>query len=91
MRLEVRVSPGARRNAIVGFMSDGTLKVTVTAPPEDGRANAAVVALLAGALGVPAGAVSLVRGAGGRRKAVEVAGIGGDEARRRLTAASGGA
>jgi uncharacterized protein len=58
----------------------------VSAPPQDGRANAAVVELLADVLGVPARTISVVSGHGARDKLVEVAGIAPDEIDRRLEA-----
>ncbi len=86
-RLAVRVHPGARRPGLAGWMDDGTLKVAVAAPPEGGRANAAVVALLAAALGVPRRQVSVARGASSRGKTIEIDGLDGAEVRRRLDAA----
>lgn len=79
---EVVVTPRARhsRVALVG----GTVKVWVTAPPADGEANEAVVEVLAKALGVRRGAVSLVSGAGSRRKRVSVEGLAEDEVLGRL-------
>jgi uncharacterized protein len=62
-------------------------KVRVAAPPERGRANEAVVALLAATLGVPAHTISVVSGHGGRDKLVELTGIAPEETERRLTAA----
>ena len=59
----------------------------MSAPPEGGRANAAVVALLADTLGVPARTISVVSGHGARDKLVELAGIAPDETERRLEAA----
>jgi uncharacterized protein (TIGR00251 family) len=77
LRLRLKVQPKARRNAILG-PADGpdgpALKVAVGAPPEDGKANAAVVALLAEALDVAKAAVSVVIGATDRRKLVEIRG-----------------
>lgn len=61
-------------------------KVRVSAPPEEGRANAAVVQLLADALGVPARTISMVSGHGARDKLVELAGIAPDEIEHRLEA-----
>jgi uncharacterized protein len=84
-RLALRVSPGARSSAVVG-RHGAAWKVRVSAPPEDGRANAAVVQLLADALGVPARTISVVSGHGARDKLVEVAGIAPDEIDRRLDA-----
>jgi uncharacterized protein len=84
-RLALRVSPGARTSAVVGRHGEAW-KVRVAAPPEDGRANAAVVALLAETLGVPARTISVVSGHGARDKLVELAGIAPDEIDRRLEA-----
>jgi hypothetical protein len=50
--LNVRVHPGARRNAITGT-HDGALKISLTTPPTDGRANAALIAFLADHLNIP--------------------------------------
>jgi uncharacterized protein YggU (UPF0235/DUF167 family) len=80
----VRVQPGARTRGLAGWLADGTLKVKVVEPPEDGRANRAVTELLAAVLGVSRGAVTVVRGASARRKSIEVTGLTAGEARRRL-------
>ena len=69
----VRVTPRAAREE-VGPVVDGLLRIKVTAPPVEGEANEAVVALLAGALGVPKRSVQIIAGAGGRRKTVRVIG-----------------
>ena len=72
------MSPRASRNAVQGLASeaDGTrvIKVAVTAVPEGGKANAAVIKLLAKAWGVPRSAVDVVVGATERRKVLHVAG-----------------
>jgi len=73
-RLRVRVSPGARRTEIAGRHGDGW-KVRVAAPPEDGRANEAVLRLLAAQLGLPRRAVTIVSGHTAREKVVELDGI----------------
>jgi uncharacterized protein (TIGR00251 family) len=86
-RLRLRVSPGAGRSAIVGRHGDGW-KVRVTAPPEQGRANEAVLRLLATKLAVPREAVSLVSGHSGRDKIVELTGLGPALIERRLASAS---
>ncbi|HKA86077.1 MAG TPA: DUF167 family protein [Haliangiales bacterium] len=70
---EVQVVPRSSRDR-VGPVVGERLKLAVTAPPVDGEANAAVVALLARALGVPRAQVAIVRGDTGRRKTVRVAG-----------------
>jgi hypothetical protein len=78
----IRVTPRASANAI-GGEREGALLVRVTAPPIEGKANDAVVAVLARALGVPRGAVRLERGAAARTKVVSVP-LGAEAALRRL-------
>jgi uncharacterized protein (TIGR00251 family) len=68
VRVAVRVTPRASRDAIEGFDEAGALRVRVTAPPADGAANAAVAKVLARALAVPGREVVLVGGAGSRQK-----------------------
>lgn len=78
LTLALRVQPGAGRDQVVGLVADATgavaLKLKIAAPPEDGRANAAVLALLAKALGLPKSALSLVKGERDRGKVVAIAG-----------------
>ena len=64
--LVVRVTPRARRAGVM--LEDGVWKIAVSAPPEAGRANAAVAAALAHALGVAKGRLVLVQGAAARDK-----------------------
>jgi uncharacterized protein (TIGR00251 family) len=71
--LPVRVQPRARRDEVVGWQG-ATLRVRVTAPPAEGRANHAVIALLAETLGLPRSSIGLVSGAAGRDKLVRIAG-----------------
>ncbi len=85
-RVSLRVTPGARQSAIVARHGSGW-KASVVAPPERGRANADVVELVAGAVGVPRRLVTLVKGAGARDKVIEIDGITTEEADRRLDAA----
>ena len=70
----VRVQPRASRDA-VGGESQGALKVRLTAPPVDDKANKALRRLLAGRLNVPLGAVTILSGARGRTKRVAVSGV----------------
>ncbi len=81
VRFSVRVQPRASRNEIVGLHGDA-LKVRLSAPPVDGAANAALVELLADALGVPRRAVRIVAGETSRGKVVEVDGVHVDNIRR---------
>ena len=85
-RLAVRVQPGAKRNALLGRLPGGGWKVAVSAPPEDGRANEAVVELLSELLGVRRRQLVVARGASSRSKWIELTGLDGTEAERRLAA-----
>ena len=82
-RLRLRVAPGAARTEVAGRHGDGW-KVRVTAPPERGRANDAVVDLLADRLHIPRTSVSVVSGHASREKVVELRGLDADEAARLL-------
>ena len=70
----VRVQPRASRDAIAGEYQ-GALKVRLTAPPVDDKANAALCRLLAGRLKVPLSAVRILSGQRSRSKRVEVCGV----------------
>ena len=80
--LEVRVQPRAKKNEVT--VRDGKLLVRVTAAPAEGKANAAVCALLAKSLGVPKRAVRVERGAASRDKVVSIEGMGEREVKRCL-------
>lgn len=82
-RLRIRVSPGARKTELVGRQGEAW-KVRVAAPPERGRANDAVLKLLAEHLRIPAAELTLVSGRSGRDKVVELHGLGAEEAAQRL-------
>jgi hypothetical protein len=71
---DVLVQPRASR-AKVGPLHDGRLKVSVTSPPVDGEANAAVIELLAKTLKVTKRAISVTSGETSRRKTIRVAGV----------------
>lgn len=81
--LKIKVVPGARRTEVVGRYDDG-VKMRVSAPPEDGKANRAVVELLARQLGVKDAAVRIVRGHASPQKVVEIDGLTPDEVWTRL-------
>jgi len=72
--VRVRVQPRAKRSEIAGVRA-GALVVRVAAPPVDGKANAALCALLAETAGVPRSRVTVLRGAGARDKVVRVEGV----------------
>jgi uncharacterized protein (TIGR00251 family) len=79
----VKAVAGAKRNAVVGIHGDA-LKAVVSAPRDKGRANEALIEVLAEALGVPRKAVSLVKGATSTDKRFHVAGMDAESLRRRL-------
>ena len=93
IRLTVKVTVRAKRSEIVGPVAEaggGTaLAVRLVAPPVDGAANAALVALLAAALGVPKSAVAIPAGEKSRRKTVRVTGITAGVASARLESKAG--
>lgn len=70
----VKVHPRAKQNAITGEVGDA-LKLSLTAPPVDGRANQACIEFLAKILKVPQSSVTIASGAGGRNKVLRVAGV----------------
>lgn len=83
VRFSVKVQPKARRNAIVGELGD-TLKVALTAPPVDGRANEACIEFFAEILRVARSAVSIASGQTNRNKVVRVTGITAAQVHERL-------
>ncbi|HET6371313.1 MAG TPA: DUF167 domain-containing protein [Nitrospiria bacterium] len=81
--LAVRVRPNAREDRIVGRVGD-VLQVKVGAPPQEGKANSALIRLLSETLGMPRSCVSIVRGEHSRDKRVLVEGLGAEEIERKL-------
>ena len=77
------MQPSARRTEAIEW-SAGVLRVRVQAPPIEGRANKAVIELLADLLDVPKSRIELIVGRGGREKVAEVAGLGDREIDERL-------
>lgn len=76
--MRVRVAPGAVRNRIDGIFDDGEggafLKAAVTAPPEGGKANAALIRLLAKEWRLPKSSLVVIAGASGKRKTISIEG-----------------
>ncbi len=83
--LAVHAQPGAKRNAVLGTRA-GALRVAVTAPPEKGKANAAIEAVLAESLDCRSSQIALVSGETSRQKRFLVIGVSPDDLRRRLAA-----
>jgi hypothetical protein len=82
----VRVTPRARRNALA--LEDGVVRAWLMAPPVEGAANAALLALLAERLGLPKRAVTLLRGETAREKLVAIEGITAEVFRQRIASSS---
>ena len=70
--LQVRIHPGARKNAITGIHA-GALKISLTTPPVDGRANEALIAFLSDRLRIPKACISLISGQTNRSKTLRIA------------------
>jgi len=79
----VKVHPRARKNAVTGEVGDA-LKVALTAPPVDGKANEACTDFLAKLLKVPRSSVTIASGHSSRNKVIRVAGLSAGEVRKRL-------
>ncbi|MFO0586290.1 MAG: DUF167 domain-containing protein [Polyangiaceae bacterium] len=82
-RLSVHVRPRSSRSAILG-VREGALDVALTSPPADGAANSELLALLAKALDVRRGDLSIAIGMSSRNKVIDVNGVGPEAARERL-------
>jgi hypothetical protein len=87
--LSVRVTPRSSREEVAGF-SGGILRVRLTAPPVEGKANEALLRFLARAAGVPRRSVTLLSGETGRAKRVRVEGLAEEALLRRLGVEVGG-
>ncbi len=83
--LRLRVTPAAGRNALLGWQDD-VLRLSVAAAAERGKANEAALRLLAAALGLPRGRLSIVRGQTSRQKVIAIDGLDEAEVRARLGA-----
>lgn len=81
--LHIKAVPGAKRDEIAGRLGD-RLKVRVSAPPEDGKANKAICVVIAKTLGLRAAAVMVVRGQSNPEKTVRIEGVSAVEAAERL-------
>jgi uncharacterized protein (TIGR00251 family) len=79
----VKLHPRAKKNAITGEVGDA-LKLSLTAPPVDGKANAACVEFFAYLLKVPRSSVTIASGQTSRRKVIRVAGLSAEELPKRL-------
>ena len=80
----VRVHPRAKEDAITGEVGDA-LKLSLTAPPVDGRANEACIEFFAKILKVPRSSITIASGQSGRNKVIRVAGVSAEYVRERLS------
>ena len=79
----VKAPPHARKNAITGEL-DGALKISLTSPPIDGKANAACIEFFAKLLKVPRSSVTIASGQTSRNKVIRVSGVAAQYVRERL-------
>jgi uncharacterized protein len=82
MRISVRVIPRSSKNVLE--WDEGSIRARLTAAPVDGAANAALIELLSKRLDLPRRTISIVRGATGRQKIVEIAGLTLEEVEQRI-------
>ena len=80
---EVKVHPRAKKNAITGEVGRA-LKLSLTAPPADGKANEACIEFFAKLLNLPRSSVTIAAGQTSRNKVIRVAGLSAEEVRQRL-------
>ena len=83
----IKVQPRARKNAVLGTLGDA-LKLSLTAPPVDGRANEACIEFFAKLLKVPRSSVTIAAGQTSRNKVIHVAGLSAKEVETRLSLGS---
>lgn len=83
MLITIRVIPRSGRN-VLRWEADGSLKAHLTAPPVDGAANEALVALLAQQLSLPKRNIRIVRGSTSRQKTVEITGLSLEEIQQKI-------
>ena len=79
----IKVQPRARKNAIIGVVGD-IVKLALTAPPVDGRANQAVIEFLAELFEIPRASITIASGETSRKKVVRIAGLSKQVVERRL-------
>jgi len=82
--LAIRVTPRARKDEIVEILSDQTIKIRLTAPPVEGKANEALIEFLAMVLDVPRSRIEIVAGSTGRDKLVSILDLDSTEAQARI-------
>jgi hypothetical protein len=86
--LDIGLKPRAKRNAVIGI-TDTKIVCAVTAPPIEGRANKALIALLSKTLKIPKSSISLIKGAHSKHKAVAIESLSRDDVLKKITLISG--
>lgn len=73
--LKIRVTPRAKTNEIIEILPDGTVKIRLTAPPLNGKANKALIRFLSSILDIPRSNIEIISGSKGRNKTLRVYGL----------------
>jgi uncharacterized protein len=82
--ITVRISPHSKRNEISGILSDGTIKIRLAAPAEEGKANAALIKYLAQLFKIPVSNIEIVGGRNSRTKLVTITDLDSDSVQERI-------
>ena len=82
--IAVRVTPRASRNEVVEIQNDGTIRIRLTAPAHEGKANEELIKFLSEILGAPKSNIDIVAGTTGRDKLITVLGMDADEVQNRI-------
>ncbi|HSF79761.1 MAG TPA: DUF167 domain-containing protein [Anaerolineales bacterium] len=82
--IAVRVIPRASKNEVVEVLDDGTVKIRLTSPPVEGKANQTLIKFLSGLLGLPQSKIEIVAGHKGRNKLITILGLDAETVERRL-------
>lgn len=88
--INVHISPGARKNQVVGITIDGVVKIKISAPPVEGKANKGMVKYLSEVLSIPVSRIIIERGEKSHTKQVRILGISFADASERLQLAARG-
>ena len=84
--ISVRVTPRSSKNEITEVLDDGTIKVKITAPPVDGKANQVLLEFLGKVLGIKANQLEVVAGQTGRDKLITITGLRPEEVQQKIVA-----
>jgi hypothetical protein len=84
--LAIRVTPRAKRNEIIEVQADGTVKIHLTAPPVEGKANQALIEFLAEVLDIPTSKIEIIAGTSGRNKLISILGMDAQTVQQKILA-----